>query len=103
MSRRSSQFCHTDQKRECARVFTSGDKCDNSFLYNIHIYHKTREKRPRRRIYARIGKNVAFVTLSQGAKCEREKLKNGCESRLRIWEAGRSNLRAPEMMACPTG
>nr|DAQ53509.1 MAG TPA: hypothetical protein [Caudoviricetes sp.] len=38
-----------------------------------------------------------------GGICAREKLKNGCESRLRIWEAERSNLRVPEMMACPTG
>nr|DAR82270.1 MAG TPA: hypothetical protein [Caudoviricetes sp.] len=37
-----------------------------------------------------------------GGICAREKLKNGCESRLRLWEAERSNLRAPEMMACPT-
>nr|DAX78328.1 MAG TPA: hypothetical protein [Caudoviricetes sp.] len=40
--------------------------------------------------------------LSRGGICEREKLKNGCESRLKIWEAERSNLRAPEMTVCLT-
>nr|DAD77098.1 MAG TPA: hypothetical protein [Siphoviridae sp. ct0d96]DAR67178.1 MAG TPA: hypothetical protein [Caudoviricetes sp.]DAX78327.1 MAG TPA: hypothetical protein [Caudoviricetes sp.] len=30
------------------------DKCDNFSLYSIDIYLKPREKRPRRRIYARI-------------------------------------------------
>nr|DAU20110.1 MAG TPA: hypothetical protein [Caudoviricetes sp.] len=55
-------------------------------------------------VYTRVyRKNVPLVPLvPRGEKCEREKLKNGCESRLKIWEAERSNLRAPEMMECPT-